>query len=130
MDADAVLAWVDGYERAWRTAGTASLADLFTADARYLQAPYESPHRGLAAVASMWEAQREGPDEPFTMDREVVAVDGLTAVVRVVVRYGDTERPPEQEYTDLWVLRFAPDGRCADFEEWPFWPGKGYSARA
>jgi hypothetical protein len=25
-------------------------------------------------------------------------------------------------------LRFAPDGRVADFEEWAYWPGKAYSA--
>ena len=37
-------------------------------------------------------------------------------------------RPPEQEYRDLWVLRFAPDGRVADFEEWAYWPSKPHSA--
>jgi hypothetical protein len=41
------------------------------------------------------------------------------------VRYGD---PVHQEYRDLWVLRFADDGRVSDFEEWAYWPGKSYSA--
>jgi hypothetical protein len=26
------------------------------------------------------------------------------------------------------VLHFAPDGRVDDFEEWAYWPGRGYSA--
>ncbi|WP_327035397.1 hypothetical protein [Micromonospora ureilytica] len=30
----------------------------------------------------------------------------------------------DQEYRDLWVMRFADDGRCRSFEEWPFWPGQ------
>ena len=60
------------------------------------------------------------------MDAVVVAVDGDTAVVRLDVSYV-TPRP--QEYRDLWVLRFADDGRVADFEEWAYWPGRGYSAR-
>jgi hypothetical protein len=70
----------------------------------------------------LWEAEREGPEEVFRLSSEVVAVEGDTAVVRVRVEYGE---PVEQEFRDLWVMRFAPDGRCAAFEEWPFWPGKG-----
>ena len=35
-----------------------------------------------------------------------------------------------QEYRDLWVLRFAPDGRVEDFEEGAYWPDKPYSAGA
>ena len=41
--------WLEGYERAWRTPGTAVLAQLFAEDAIYSTAPYEMPHRGLAA---------------------------------------------------------------------------------
>ena len=122
MEHSDVLSWVDAYERAWRSPGTAALAEIFTADASYLQGPYREPVVGLPAIAEMWEAERDGPDEVFDMSREVVAVDGDTAVVRAEVRYG---RPPHQENRDLWVLRFAADGRCAWFEEWPFAPGAG-----
>jgi hypothetical protein len=73
----------------------------------------------------MWEAERDGPGEVFRMTSEVIAVDGDTAVVRVEVGYGN---PVRQEYRDLWVLRFADDGRCAWFEEWPFWPGHPHLA--
>jgi ketosteroid isomerase-like protein len=116
-----VDAWLASYERAWRTAGTSSLSELFTPDATYRQSPYEEPLRGLSAIVAMWEDEREGPDEHFTMTKRVVAVDGDVAVVRVEVDY-ETANP--SEYRDLWVIRFAPDGRCAAFEEWPFWPGQ------
>jgi hypothetical protein len=53
------------------------------------------------------------------MTAEVVSVGGDTAVVRAEVWYGD---PVEQDYRDLWVIRFADDGRCAHYEEWPFAP--------
>jgi hypothetical protein len=49
------------------------------------------------------------------------------AVVRAEVSYGD---PPTQEYRDLWVIRFAADGRCAWFEEWPFWPQQPHAESA
>ena len=125
-DRAAVGQWLAGYEAAWRAPGTGDLALLFTGDATYLQSPYEQPVAGLDAIRRMWEAEREGPDEVFTLVTDILAVDGPTAVVRAEVRYGD---PPGQEYRDLWVMRFADDGRCTWFEEWPYWPGRSYSAR-
>jgi uncharacterized protein (TIGR02246 family) len=114
-----VAGWIAAYERAWRTAGTEGLAGLFTDDASYLQGPYREPVVGLPAIARMWEAERDGPDEVFRMTSEVLAVDGDTAVARLEVRYGE---PVTDEFRDLWIMRFAPDGRCRSFEEWPFAP--------
>ena len=119
MDRAGVAAWIEAYEHAWRTAGTASLKDLFSEDASYRMSPYESPALGLAEIGELWERERSGPDEEFELDREVVAVDGDTAVVRLEAQYANGER-----YRDLWVIRFAADGRCRAFEEWPYWPGQ------
>ena len=113
-------AWVHQYEQLWRTPGTDGLAQLFTPDATYRTSPWATPIVGLPALAAFWDAGRDGPDEPFTMDAEVIAVDGPTAVVRVGVEYhasGDLWR-------DLWVLQLDADGRCTAFEEWPFAPGQ------
>jgi ketosteroid isomerase-like protein len=125
VDRGQVAAWLAGYERAWRAPGTSGLARLFTEDAEYRQGPYAEPVTGLAGIAEMWETERDGPDEVFRMTSEVLAADGDTAVARVEVRY---DRPGPQEYRDLWVMRFASDGRCAWFEEWPFWPEQPHHA--
>jgi ketosteroid isomerase-like protein len=93
-----VTQWLAGYEAAWRAAGTEGLARLFTGDASYLQSPYERPIAGLDAIKRMWEQEREGPDEVFTLATDILAVDGPTAVVRAEVCYGG---PPRQEYRDL-----------------------------
>jgi len=122
-DRATVSRWLAGYETAWRAAGTEGLADLFTDDATYLKSPYEQPVTGLDSIRRMWDGEREGPDEVFTMATDIIAVDGPTVVVRAEVRYGD---PPVQEYRDLWVIRFAGDGRSTWFEEWPYWPGRPY----
>ena len=117
VDRTGLRAWVALYERAWRTAGTELLAELFAPEATYQTAPFEEPFRGLPAIAAMWEVGQG--DEVFTMGSEVVAVEGDTGVARVEVRYGE---PVRQEYRDLWVVRFDAAGRCIAFEEWPFWP--------
>ena len=125
MTRDELIAWVESYERAWRLPGTDALADLFAEDATYSTAPYERPHRGLEAIARMWEAERP-PNEQFEIASEIVAVEGDTGVVRVQVEY---ERPRRRQYRDLWVVRLDPDGHCVQFEEWPFWPpGSGGAA--
>jgi len=116
---EAVESWVAGYEQAWRSEGTGKLAALFGEDASYRMSPYAEPARGLAAIAQLWESERAGPDEEFEMRHEIVAVEGGTAVVRVEVAYGSGAR-----YRDIWIVRIAADGRCREFEEWPFWPGQ------
>ena len=125
MDREHVEQWLAGYEKAWRSAGVESLAGLFTPDASYLQGPFDNPVVGLPAIGRMWAETRDGPDEVFTATTHIVAVDGDTAVVRVEVDYGD---PVVQQYRDLWIIRFAADGRCFAYEEWPFWPGQPHTA--
>ena len=128
MDRAELTDWLGRYERAWRSPGTDALAELFTEDATYSTAPYESSHRGLAAIREMWEAERSGPDEDFEMSSEVVAVEGDTAVARVVVQYltakekGGRRHRQRREYRDLWIVRLDESGLCSHFEEWPFWP--------
>lgn len=128
MDRAQLTDWIAAYERAWRTPGTDVLAELFTEDASYSTAPYENPHRGLEAIAEMWEEERFGPDEVFEMTSEILAVEGDTGVARVTVDYEEatqTERRlhrQQKEYLDLWVVRLNDSGLCSHFEEWPFWP--------
>lgn len=121
MDRQQVADWVAQYERLWRTPGTDALAEIFTPDASYRQGPFRDPVVGLAAIRRMWEAERDGPQEAFEMTSDVLAVETDTAVVRVHVRYSP---PRSQEWLDLWVIRYAEDGRCRAFEEWPFAPGR------
>ncbi|MFI0356844.1 YybH family protein [Actinomadura sp. 9N407] len=119
MDRNAVERWVAGYERAWRTSGTEPLAELFSPDVSYLPSPWAHPIVGLSRLRPWWDAERDGPDEPFTITSEIVAVDGDTAVVRIEVDYL-ADAPAR--WRDLWILRFDADGRCIRFEEWPFAP--------
>ena len=122
VDREDVARWVSGYERAWRGGDAGAVATLFSEDAAYRASPYDASRIGHDAIAAFW---LDDAGRTFSMDARVVAVDGDVAVVRVDVRY---ETPTEQEYRDVWLLRFAPDGRVADFEEWAYWPGRAYTA--
>jgi ketosteroid isomerase-like protein len=121
-----VRRWLAEYEAAWRAPGTEALAVIFTDDAGYRQSPYQEPVAGLDAIRRMWDDEREGPDEVFTIATDILAIDGPIAVVRAEVRYGN---PLRQEYRDLWIMQLGDDGRCNWFEEWPYWPGQARAAR-
>jgi ketosteroid isomerase-like protein len=122
VDRDGVRRWVAGYERAWRDGDVAAVALLFTEDVRYRVSPYAEPKVGHREIQAFW---RDDEGRRFDVTAEPVAVEGPDAVVRLEVRYHD---PVPQEYRDLWVLRFAPDGRVQDFEEWVYWPGRSYTS--
>ncbi|GIJ43661.1 hypothetical protein Val02_05470 [Virgisporangium aliadipatigenens] len=112
------MEWVRGYERAWRDGDVGAVERLFTEDVHYRRSPYARSLVGHAAVRGFW---LEDEGLAFTVTAEPVAVEGRSAVVRLEVHYG---QPDPQEYRDLWVLRFAADGRVEDFEEWAYWPDK------
>ena len=122
MDRDGVMRWVAQYERAWREGDRGAVSRLFSDDVRYLVSPYAEPKVGHDEVRAFW-ADDEG--RSFTVAAEPVAVEGRDAVVRLEVRY---ETPAVQEYRDIWILRFAGDGRVEHFEEWAFWPGRPWTA--
>jgi hypothetical protein len=125
MDREALADWIAAYERAWRTEGTETLADLFSPTATYRPGPFDPEVSGLTELAAFWDAEREGPDEVFSLEWEPVAVEGDVAVARLEVAYAG---PPPRTYRDLWIMSFDGDGRCRAFEEWPFFPGQPLTA--
>ena len=74
-DREEVSRWLARYETAWRGPGTEALAGIFTGDASYRQSPYMAPVAGLEAIGRMWDEERAGPDEVFTLATEILAVD-------------------------------------------------------
>jgi SnoaL-like domain len=123
MTRDEVMLWVDAYERAWRAGDRDAIEQLFTPSARYLRSPYAEPLDGHAAIQDFWVDDDED-GTIFAMEAGPVVADGTDAVVRVKIDYG---APVHQEYVDLWVLRFADDGRVEHFEEWACWPDKSFT---
>ena len=117
-----VARWIAEYERAWREEDLDAVARLFGDDARYRVSPYEPAAVGHDAIRQLW---RGDAGRTFSMQAVVVAVEDDVAVARVDVVY---ETPVVQEYKDVWILRFARDGRVTEYEEWAFWPDKPFIA--
>lgn len=103
---------MDGYLRAWESNAPDDIRALFVDDGEYRFAPYDDPHVGHDAIVAAW---LDGQDEPgnHTFTWHPAGLDGDTAFVE-----GDTVYSDGRRYANLWVIRFAEDGRAHSFTEW------------
>jgi hypothetical protein len=115
MTREDVQAWLDAYLEAWRTYEPTAIAALFTEDATYAYHPWdegEAVVRGRDAIVANWLEEQDPPDSWEAQYRPLM-VEGEQAVTTGTTRYTEGET-----YHNLWVLRFADGGRCAEFVEW------------
>jgi ketosteroid isomerase-like protein len=113
MGHDDVQRWLEAYVEAWRSYDRDAIGELFTEDATYAYHPYDAkPLRGRDAIIEDWLSDQDEP-ESWKASYEPLLIDGDRAVV-----VGETRYTNGDVYSNLWVMRFAADGRCADYVEW------------
>jgi hypothetical protein len=111
--------WLDRYIDAWRANAREPIAGLFTEDAVYHYNPYggdEHTLRGRDAIVDGWLAEGDDP-RSWEARYEPYAIDGERAVATGWSRYLATDDTPERMYHNVFLLRFAADGRCREFTE-------------
>ncbi len=105
--------WVERYVRAWNSNDPGDIGDLFGADAEYRTEPYGKPWVGRASIVSNWLARLDDPGDT-TFDWHRVVVQGDLAVIEGTTRY----RTEGSVFSNLWLVRLDPDGRCSSFTEY------------
>lgn len=104
--------WLKGYVKAWKNNNAKDIAKLFTEDAYYSTGPFDEPWIGHEAIIDGWVGLGDQPSD-WSFDYEVIAVDGNLGVM-----HGTTVYKSAGEFSNIWLMRFAKDGRCKDFREW------------
>jgi nuclear transport factor 2 (NTF2) superfamily protein len=121
---EAVLAWVAAHDRAWRSNDPDAIGALFTEDGIYHLGPWEGPWRGhtgpifgRTAIVDLWTSTFD-PDERFTADANVLAIDGRRGVVQRTISYESIVGHPGTRYSCVWIVDLDSDGRCRNYQEW------------
>jgi ketosteroid isomerase-like protein len=109
--------WLDRYQAAWRSDDAAQIGALFTDDATYTTLPFREPKRGRDAIIAWWVSQGDSQNQ-WRFESERLVVEGETGVVEGLTTYPAHDDEPEEVYSNIWVIRLAPDGRATSFAEW------------
>lgn len=104
--------WIAGYRRAWESNDVDDIRALFTEDAEYYTEPYARPWHGQDDIVGGWLDARDEPGD-FTFQWAPLVVTPDLAAVQATTVY-----IAERTYSNLWIIRFAPDGRASEFTEW------------
>ena len=121
MDRAGVERWLEAYRRAWSTDDPADIEALFTEEAIY--SPYPWPRenrywRGREQIVQKWLGHGDSKTR-WRFEHKVIAVDGDTAVIEGWTSYDrDGSDTWSEAFANMWVVRFAPDGRAREFAEW------------
>jgi uncharacterized protein (TIGR02246 family) len=113
----AIEGWLVAYRHAWGTDDPDDVAALFTEDATYSPWPFSKPWVGRDAIVAKW-VERGDSKDPWSFDGEVLAVEGDTGVIKGLTTYPAHDDEAEDAYSNIWVVRLAPDGRARSFAEW------------
>ena len=109
--------WLDSYQSAWKTDDPKQIGALFTDDATYSPWPFSEAWEGRDAIVEKW-IGRGDAKIPWHFESEWLAVEGYTGVLRGLTTYPAHDDQPEGVYSNIWVVRLAPDGRASSFAEW------------
>jgi hypothetical protein len=114
--------WLDAYVHAWETNEPAEIGDLFTETAEYRWHPWDTGDdvvRGRDRIVAEWQSNPDAPGTFSGQYRPLAVTDEMAIAEGMSVYYSnDTRQVVDRTYYNLWVLRFAEDGRCRSFTEW------------
>jgi len=122
IDTDAVHHWLVAYDHAWQTYDPGEIGALFTDDAEYRWHPWDEGDavaRGREAIVAAWLSDRDAPGTYRGEYRPLISQNDTVVAVGTSRYYTDATRSElDREYHNLFLLRFAADGRCRSFTEW------------
>ena len=104
---------MDGYVLAWSSNDPDHIRALFTEEAVYDPQTADGEWHGVDEIVANW---RDIDDSEDNWDFEwlpLVETDELAVVTGRTHYFA-----PPASYRNLFVIRFAEDGRCYDFTEW------------
>jgi ketosteroid isomerase-like protein len=121
MDRAGVEQWIAAYREAWKSDDPEQIGALFTEDATYSPFPWpreRNSWHGRDTIVERWIGHGDSK-VGWRFEHDILAVEGDTAVIEGWTSYDRGEGEPwDEAYANVWLVRFADDGRAREFREW------------
>jgi ketosteroid isomerase-like protein len=121
MDRAGVERWIEAYRKAWASDAKEDIEALFTEDVTYSPFPWprgQNKWEGRDTVVRKWQGHGDSK-LGWRFEHRILAVEDDTAVIEGWTEYDRGEGQPwEEAYANIWLVRFAEDGRAREFAEW------------
>ncbi|RFA10652.1 hypothetical protein B7R54_16650 [Subtercola boreus] len=112
-----ITGWIARYRTAWESNDPDDIRALFTPDADYRTEPYSPAWHGYDEIVDGWLAAEDAPGSTTFSWQILRAPDAYVpddiALVQATTVYVDGPA-----YSNLWLVRLAPDDRATEFTEW------------
>ena len=118
MDRQTLHSWLGAYGRAWENRDPPAVGELFTEDATYQETPFVEPMRGRAAICEYWANKVAASQEQIQFGFEILAVHENTGIAHWWTSFVRTRTKAQVKLDGVFLLSFAPDGRCLALREW------------
>lgn len=107
-----LVRWMTAYRQAWETNDPDDIRALFSEGGSYRTEPHSEAWTGHEAIVAGWLDAADSPGDATFEWTHLVEQGDLSVITGTTVY---RERPT---YSNLWVIRFDPDGRARQFTEW------------
>jgi hypothetical protein len=106
-----VTDWVGNYVHAWESNSRADIATLFTEDAEYHEAPFDTEWVGRDEIVEGWRGRWDWQQGGWTFEWSITSVDGPTAVITGIGHYTELG-----DFDNVWTVTFDELGLCSRFD--------------
>jgi uncharacterized protein (TIGR02246 family) len=117
MDQATFVNWLDAYKRAWETRDPEAAADLFTADATYLETPFEEPTRGREGIRNYW-SDVTRYQEGIEFSYEALATTENGGIAHWRSGFTRLTSNSAVELDGIFLVKLDGNGLCTEFREW------------
>jgi hypothetical protein len=111
VSTETITRWVEGYIQAWASNSRPDIAALFTDDAEYHEAPFDTEWVGREAIVDGWRGRWDWQQGGWTFEWSITSVDGSSAVITGIGHYTELG-----DFDNVWTVAFDESGLCRRFD--------------
>lgn len=108
---ESITAWVDSYLLAWKSNSSEDIAALFTENAEYHEAPFDTAWIGRDAIVEGWQSRWDWQKGGWDFEWSIASINGSSVVVTGAGHYTELG-----DFDNVWTVTFDASGRSSRFD--------------